>query len=92
MQSGHNNTVNLAQLASGTDGELFTWDTSGDPAKVAVGTATHVLTSNGTGAVPTFQAAAAGGGRPRGASLLPCAGALARMGSKPAVQPKFWIF
>jgi hypothetical protein len=50
------NTVNLAQLASGTDGELFTWDTSGDPAKVAVGTATHVLTSNGAGAAPTFQA------------------------------------
>ena len=53
-----NNTVNLAQLASGTDGELFTWDTSGDPAKVAVGTATHVLTSGGAGVAPTFQAAA----------------------------------
>tara|TARA_R100000687_G_scaffold3872_1_gene4509 strand:+ start:63 stop:944 length:882 start_codon:yes stop_codon:yes gene_type:complete len=50
------NTINLAQLASGTDGELFTWDTSGDPAKVAVGTANHVLTSNGAGAAPTFKA------------------------------------
>jgi hypothetical protein len=53
--------VTLAKLAAGTDGELITWDASGDPAAVAVGTATHVLTSNGAGAAPTFQAAAAGG-------------------------------
>jgi|TARA_R110000824_G_scaffold175652_2_gene354348 hypothetical protein len=53
--------VTLAKLATGTDGELITWDASGDPAAVAVGTATHVLTSNGTGAAPTFQAAAGGG-------------------------------
>ena len=53
--------VTLAKLASGTDGELITWDASGDPAAVAVGTATHVLTSNGAGSAPTFQAAAAGG-------------------------------
>ena len=50
--------VTLAKLAAGTDGELITWDTSGNPAAVAVGTATHVLTSNGAGAAPTFQAAA----------------------------------
>jgi len=53
--------VTLAKLASGTDGELITWDASGDPAVVAVGTATHVLTSTGAGAAPTFQAAAGGG-------------------------------
>jgi hypothetical protein len=51
--------VTLAKLAAGTDGELITWDASGNPATVAVGTATHVLTSNGAGAAPTFQA---GGG------------------------------
>ena len=55
------NAVGLAELASGTDGELITWDASGDPAAVAVGTATHVLTSNGAGAAPTFQAPAGGG-------------------------------
>ena len=55
------NSIDLAQIASGTDGELITWDASGDPAKVAVGTATHILTSNGAGAAPTFQAAAGGG-------------------------------
>jgi len=55
------NAVTLAKMAGGTDGELITYDANGDPATVAVGTATHVLTSNGAGAAPTFQAAAGGG-------------------------------
>jgi hypothetical protein len=41
---------------------LITWDASGNPATVAVGTSGHVLTSNGAGAAPTFQAAGGGGG------------------------------
>jgi hypothetical protein len=49
--------ITPANIADGTDGELITWDASGVPAAVAVGTATHVLTSNGAGAAPTFQAA-----------------------------------
>ena len=49
------NAVGLAQLASGTDGELITWDASGNSAVVAVGTAGHVLTSGGVGVAPTFQ-------------------------------------
>ena len=53
--------ITLAKMAGGTDGELITYDASGDPAAVAVGTATHVLTSNGAGAAPTFQAPAGGG-------------------------------
>ena len=54
--------VNFAtHLKAGTDGELITWDASGNPAAVAVGTATHVLTSGGAGVAPTFAAAAAGG-------------------------------
>jgi hypothetical protein len=52
--------VPVSELRAGTDGELITWDASGDPATVAVGTATHVLTSNGAGAAPTFQAAGGG--------------------------------
>jgi hypothetical protein len=48
-------------MASGTAGNLITYDASGNPAAVATGTATHVLTSNGAGAAPTFQAAAGGG-------------------------------
>ena len=54
--------VDVADLATGTDGELITWDASGNPATVAVGLATEVLTSNGAGAAPTFQAAGGGGG------------------------------
>jgi len=42
-------------LADGTDGELITWDASGEAAVVAAGTADQVLTSNGAGAAPTFQ-------------------------------------
>ena len=56
-----NNSVGLAQLAAGTDGNIITYDASGDPAHVATGTAGHVLTSGGTGVAPTFVAAAAGG-------------------------------
>ena len=52
--------ITLAKMASGTDGNLISYDTNGDPVAVATGTATHVLTSNGAGAAPTFQAAAGG--------------------------------
>jgi hypothetical protein len=51
------NAVTLAKLAGGTDGNLITYDTSGDPAAVAVGTSGHVLTSGGAGVAPTFAAA-----------------------------------
>ena len=63
--------VNFAtHLKAGTDGELITWDASGNPAAVAVGTATHVLTSGGAGVAPTFAAAAAGGKVQQIASIL----------------------
>ena len=52
--------VTLAKMASGTDGHLITYDASGNPAHVATGTSTHVLTSNGAGAAPTFQALSTG--------------------------------
>ena len=51
----------IAKLADGTDGELITWNASGVIAVVAAGNADQILTSNGAGAAPTFQAAAAGG-------------------------------
>jgi hypothetical protein len=52
--------VDIADLAAGTDGELITWDAAGAPAAVPVGTINHVLTSNGAGAAPTFQAGGSG--------------------------------
>ena len=50
------NSITLAKLAPGTDGNLITYDASGDPAHVATGTAGHVLTSGGAGVAPTFAA------------------------------------
>ena len=49
--------VTLAKLAGGTDGNLITYDASGDPVAVAVGTAGHFLKSQGAGSVPVFAAA-----------------------------------
>jgi len=54
--------VTLAMMEDGVEGELITYDSSGVAAKVATGTATQVLTSNGAGTAPTFQDAAGGGG------------------------------
>lgn len=54
--------IDVADLANGTDWELITWDAAWAPATVAAWTATHVLTSNGAWAAPTFQAAWGGGG------------------------------
>jgi hypothetical protein len=59
----------IAKLADGTDGELITWNASGVIAAVAVGSATQVLTSNGSGAAPTFQAAAGGPSQANQAAL-----------------------
>ena len=58
------NAVTLAKMAGGTDGNLITFDASGDPAYVATGDADQVLTSNGAGAAPTFQAASGGNNTP----------------------------
>ena len=52
--------ITLAKMAGGTDGNLITYDASGDPAHVAAGSSGQVLTSQGAGSVPVFAAAAAG--------------------------------
>ena len=56
--------IAVSDLANGTDGELITWNSSGVASAVPVGTATNVLTSNGAGQAPTFQAAGGGGDIP----------------------------
>ncbi len=53
--------VTLAKMAPGTDGNLITYDASGNPAAVATGSAGQILTSAGAGAPPTFATAAAAG-------------------------------
>ena len=53
--------VTLAKMASGTDGNLISYDASGNPVAVATGNAGQILTSAGAGAPPTFADPAAGG-------------------------------
>jgi hypothetical protein len=53
------NAVGLAQMAGGTDGNIITYDTSGNPAVVATGSSGQVLTSAGAGAAPTMAAGGA---------------------------------
>lgn len=54
--------VSLDKMAPGVDGNLISYDANGDPAAVATGSSGEVLTSNGAGTAPTFQATSAGGG------------------------------
>ena len=55
------NAVTLAKMAGGTDGQIITYDASGDPAAVGPGTDGQVLTSTGSTTPPAFEAAAAAG-------------------------------
>ena len=53
--------ITLAKMAPGTDGNLISYDASGNPVAVATGNAAQVLTSAGAGAPPVFADAAGGG-------------------------------
>ncbi len=55
-------SVTLAKMAPGTDGNIISYDASGNPVAVATGSAGQVLTSAGAGAPPTFAAVAANAG------------------------------
>ena len=52
--------VTLAKMAPGTDGNIISYDASGNPVAVATGTSGQVLTSAGAGAPPTFEDVAGG--------------------------------
>ena len=47
--------VTLAKMASGTDGNIISYDASGNPVAVATGNDGQVLTSAGAGAPPVFE-------------------------------------
>ena len=51
--------ITLAKMAPGTDGNIISYDASGNPVAVATGSAGQVLTSAGAGAPPTFAAGGA---------------------------------
>jgi hypothetical protein len=48
-------------MAGGTDGNIISYDASGDPVAIATGDDGQVLTSAGAGQPPAFEAAAGGG-------------------------------
>ena len=52
--------VSLAKMASGTDGQVITYDASGNPSAVGPGTDGQVLTSTGAGSPPAFEDAGGG--------------------------------
>jgi len=54
------NAVTLAKMAGGTDGQIITFDASGNPSAVGPGSDGEVLTSTGAGSPPAFEAASGG--------------------------------
>ena len=63
IDSAHlaNDAVTLAKMAGGTDGNIISFDASGNPVAVSTGSDGQILTSSGAGAVCAFEDAAAGG-------------------------------
>jgi len=55
------NQVTLAKMAGGTDGNIISFDASGDPVAIATGNDGQVLTSAGAGAPPVFETLPVGG-------------------------------
>lgn len=53
--------VTLAKMAGGTDGQIITYDASGNPTAVGPGSDGQVLTSTGAGSPPAFEDVPAGG-------------------------------
>jgi hypothetical protein len=54
------NAITLDKLAGGTDGNIISFDASGNPVAIATGSDGQVLTSTGAGSPPAFENAAAG--------------------------------
>ena len=55
------NSITLAKMAGGTDGNIISYDASGDPTAIATGDDGQVLTSAGAGQPPAFETLSAGG-------------------------------
>jgi len=53
--------VSLAKMKAGTDGNIISYDASGNPVAIATGSDGQVLTSTGAGSPPAFEALPAGG-------------------------------
>jgi len=58
------NAITLAKMASGTDGNIISYDASGNPVAVATGNDGQVLTSTGAGSPPVFETPASAANTP----------------------------
>ena len=56
----NDDAVTLAKMASGTDGNIISYDASGNPVAVATGNDGQVLTSTGAGSPPAFETPSGG--------------------------------
>ena len=54
--------ITIAKMDDHTDGNIITYDASGNPTYVATGSDGQVLTSTGAGSPPAFETAPSGGG------------------------------
>ena len=57
-------SVTLAKMAPGTDGNIISYDASGNPVAVATGNDGQVLTSTGAGSPPAFETPASAANTP----------------------------
>ncbi len=78
------NQVTLSKMAGGTDGQIITYDASGDPVAVGPGSDGQVLTSTGAGSPPAFEDAGGGGGFTEGTEVTPTSGQSAAFTSIPS--------
>ena len=53
--------ISLAELKAGTDGNVISYDASGNPVAIATGSDGQILTSAGAGQPPAFETASGGG-------------------------------
>ena len=56
--------ISLPKLTDGTDGNLISYDASGNPVAIATGSDGQVLTSTGAGSPPVFETPASGTNTP----------------------------
>ena len=51
-----NDAIDISEIKAGSDGELISFDASGNPVKIAAGTSGHFLKSQGDASQPVFAA------------------------------------
>ncbi len=56
-----NDAISITEMKAGTDGNVISYDASGDPVAIATGNDGQVLTSTGAGSPPAFETLPSGG-------------------------------